>query len=60
MPACAWSCWVVQDSGLPDEDELFRVQRCASASNGVCPGVSPVKARAATRVMANGMERIMG
>jgi hypothetical protein len=56
VPACAWSCWVVQDSGLPDEDELFRVQRCASASNGV----SPVKARAATRVMANGMERIMG
>jgi hypothetical protein len=51
---------VAQHSGLLDEDELIRVQRCASASNGVCSGVSPVKAGAATRMMANGMERIMG
>ena len=51
---------MAQHSGLLDEDELNRVQRCASASNGVCSGVSPVKAGAATRMMANGMERIMG
>ncbi|MCX6982740.1 MAG: hypothetical protein WCK55_17345 [Verrucomicrobiota bacterium] len=51
---------VAQDGGLLDEDELFRVQRCASASDGLCLGVSPVKAGAATRMMANGMEHIRG